>query len=279
MNSIKTQAWAAGLKLVYSKCEFCHRSMALRNFSARKAGIRMRNCWYCSSDCFTSAAQEEFSRLLPSRFDHGSHFARMPLGLSLISRGLITETQFREATDKQKEAGGEIGELLVRHGSVSEKQVTEVRAAQWHCPVFAVPGPLMQTGIHIPSALMRRYSAIPLHYVAATKLLLVGFVHGIEYTLLFAIEQITGCKTQACFVTPSDFEAQMLQIERERLEGCSSREVSFEAAQTSAEMASTLCNFGVDLEADEAMIGRLKEYVWARLKSGAKNVDLLFKLG
>ena len=72
----------------------------------------------------------------------------------------------------------------------------------------------VRTEINIPSTLIQIYSMIPVHYVAATNLLLVGFVHGIEYGLLYAIEQITGCKTKPCFVTPSDFQIQMQHIKR-----------------------------------------------------------------
>jgi hypothetical protein len=84
----------------------------------------MHGRWYCSSPCFTSAAEIEFSGLLTAEQEQASHVSRMPLGLMLISRGLLTSQKLREAIDGQKESGGEIGELLVRHGFVSEKQVT-----------------------------------------------------------------------------------------------------------------------------------------------------------
>ena len=71
---------------------------------------------------------------------------RTPLGLNLISHGLLTIEQLKKATDEQKEAGGEIGELLVRQGSVSEKQVTAIRAAEWGCPVFTVPKHAIRIG-------------------------------------------------------------------------------------------------------------------------------------
>jgi hypothetical protein len=281
MNSIAAPAWVAGLKVATSKCEHCHRSMALRNFSARKAGIKMSECWYCSSTCFTAAVEKKLSDLMQSRLERTNRGSRMPLGLSLINCGLLTTSQFKEAVDMQKEAGGEIGELLVRHGTVSEEQVTAVLAAQWGCPVFSVPKHMTQSGIQIPSTLIRLYSAIPLHYVAATKLLLVGFVHGIEYGLLYAIEQITGCKTQPCFVTSSDFQLQMEHISQaeERLGETAPRGVKIDNVQDPAEMASILCGYGVDLEADEASIGKCMDFLWARLKSGAKNFDLLFKAG
>jgi hypothetical protein len=281
MSSIASPAWVAGLKVVTSKCEYCHRSMALRNFSARKAGIKMGTGWYCSSACFSAGAERKFTELLKPSPERIARFSRMPLGLSLINRGMLTRKQFKEAVEVQKEAGGEIGELLVQNGSVTEEQVTSVLAALWGCPVFAVPKQISPSGVHIPATLIRLYSAIPLHYVAATKLLLVGFVHGIEYGLLYAIEQITGCKTQPCFVTPSDFQSQMqhMNLAEERLGAIVPKEVNIENAQDPAEMASILCGYGVDLEADEATIGKCMEFVWARLKSGPRDFDLLFRAG
>jgi hypothetical protein len=205
----------------------------------------------------------------------------MPLGLILISRNLVTAEQLREATDEQKEAGGEIGEILVRRGFVSEKQVTGVRAVQWSCPVFSVPKHPIHAGIQIPSVLIQLYSAIPLHYVPKTKRLFVGFVHGVEYGLLYAIEQMTGCNTQPCFVTPSDFEIQMrLREQMQDLSGDTTpKELTFEGVQTPAEMAQILCSHGVDIEADEAIVSRCREYLWTRLKYGSQAVDLFFRAG
>jgi Type II secretion system (T2SS), protein E, N-terminal domain len=166
----------------------------------------------------------------------------------------------------------------VRQGSVSEKQVTAVRAAEWGCPVFAVPKQAIRIGINVPSTLMRIYSMIPVHYVVRTNLLLVGFVHNVEYGLLLAIEQITGCETKPCFVTPSDFKTQMQQ-QQKHLEQQGFKELKFERIQTAGEIARTLCTSGLEIEADEAFIGKCKEYLWARLKSGPRAIDLLFRAG
>jgi hypothetical protein len=279
--SFATRAWDAGFKAITARCETCQRSMTLRHFSAQKAGIRMRDHWYCSSACFAAAAEEELSVLAISGKEQANHASRMPLELMLVSRGLLSSSELREVRDEQKEAGEEIGELLVRRGSVSEKDVTAVRATQWGCPVFTVPKHGLPTRIHIPSTFMQLYSMIPLHYVAATNLLLVGFVRNVEYGLLYAIERMTGCKTEACFVTPSDFQNQMQQRRQMEMAGGDTdpNELKFESVHSSAEMASILCSYGVHLEADEALIEKCKEYLWARLKCGPKEVDLLFKAG
>lgn len=281
MQSIALPAWTEKFKPVTAKCHQCDRSLALPHSTARKIGIKMHENWYCSSRCFSEAAESEFASLMVSRPQRSRRLARMPLGLLMVRYGLLNSTQFKEARDKHREAGEEIGEFLVRYGSVSEKQVTAVRALQWGCPVFAVPECGMPTEIHIPATLVRLYSIIPLHYVASTNLLLVGFVHGVEYGLLYAIERITGCKTEACFVTPSDYQIQVQHLEQvnAQCEDETPTEIKFETVQSSSEMARILCSYSIQLEADEAMIGRCREYLWARLKCGDKKVDLLFKAG
>jgi hypothetical protein len=235
----------------------------------------MQDAWYCSSVCFTAAAEQEIVRLLTSGTVLVNHISRLPLGLILINRGLLTIDQLREAINKQKEAGDEIGELLVRQGLLTEKQVTATRATQWGCPVFAVPDHAARVPVNIPLALLQVYSMIPVHYVAATNLLLVGFVHRVEYGLLYAVEQMTGCKTRPCFLTPSDFRIQMQQ--REQLQEPLLKETIFEKIKTPAEMARILCSSSLEIEADEASIGKCREYLWARLKSDSEAVDLLFK--
>jgi hypothetical protein len=281
MQSITLPAWTEKFKAVTAKCRHCNRSVALPHYSARKVGIKMHDNWYCCSNCFAAAAEEQFESLAASRLQRTKRFSRMPLGLLMMRYGLLSRTQFKELRDEQKEAGTEIGELLVRLGSVSEKQVTAVRAVQWGCPVFTVPKWGMPTDIHIPPTLVRRYSTIPLHYVTTTNILLVGFVHGVDYGLLYAIERITGCKTQPCFVTPGDFQNQVQYIEQinAQLGDEAPTEIKFESVQSSSEMARILCSYGVHLEADEAAVGRCKEYLWARVKCKAREVDLLFKAG
>ena len=275
---IAMQTWAAGLKVIVSRCEICQKMLALRRLSARKAGIRMHDSWFCSSRCFRLAAEQEVVRLLKPAKRSAAYVERMPLGLDLVGHGLLTIEQLKKATDEQKITGGEIGELLVGQGSVTEKQVTAVRATEWACPVFTVPKQATRIGIHIPTTLMRLHFMIPVHYVVKTNLLLVGFVHSVEYELLYAIEQMTGCETKPCFVTPTEFRIQMQQYEEAQGRATDNpREIKFESLQSPTEIARILCASGVEIEAEEAFIGRCREYLWGRLKSGVNTVDLLFK--
>jgi len=109
----------------------------------------------------------------------------------------------------------------------------------------------------------------------------VGFVRGIEYGLLYAIEQITGCKTQPCFVTPSDFQVQVEHRDRmlEESRDTSVKEVTFVIDESPAKMAFSLFARCVKLASKEAIIVRCKEYLWARAKGGIQEEDIIFKAG
>jgi hypothetical protein len=258
----------AGANIV--QCDICHRTTLARQISTRKVGIRIRESWYCSAPCFTTAAEKEISRILTSATDQPGHVPRMPLGLNLVRRGFLTVEQLKRATDEQKDTNEDIGEFLVRCGAISEKQLTAVRAADWGCPVFNLPKHSPPVGKSLPQALIRRFLMIPVHYVSATNLLLVGFVRHVEYGLLYAVEQMTECQTKPCFLTASDFELKLQQ-------SAPSRELTFEDTHSVAEMARLLCVHGLDLEADEALIENGRDYVWARLKADSGTLDLLFR--
>jgi hypothetical protein len=280
LPSIPVPAWASGLKTVMIRCDTCRGYRGMRQLATRKDGIWMQGSWYCGGRCFTAAAEKEIVRLLSAPTKPASHVSRMPLGLNLVSHGLLTVEQLKEAANQQKEAGGEIGELLVRNGSVTEKQVTAIRAADWGCPVFVVPQQPSPIAVDIPSTLVRLYLMIPLHYTAATNLLLVGFVQTVEYELLYTIEQMTNCKTKPCFVTPSDFQLQMRHRERIQQQAgyAPPKERKFDDMKKPAEIAQILCTSGIEMEADEALFGKCKDYLWARLKNGSQAADFLFKV-
>ncbi len=275
MQSIQQSALVSGFKMVPCAHATCTRWLTQRHLSARSVGVKLLGRWYCSYSCFASAAADRLSHLLTLNTAPSNRLPRMPLALMLLSQGVLNHRQLKQATDEQKIIGEEMGGLLFRLRMIDEKELTAARAMQWGCPVFTVPNRMADTRIHIPLTLMKLHAMAPLHYVGATSNLLVGFVHGIEYGPLYAIEQIAGCKTQACFVTPSEFQTQLHG--RERNTTAVPDELTFELVQSPAKMARIVCDYGALLNADEVAIARSGGYLWARLKSGGKMTDLLFK--
>src|SRR5271166_1250916 len=87
------------------KCEnpLCDHRRVLWPFGAAKAaGIFLQGRWYCSPDCFENAAQEAFDQLtaIPESNQRKSH--RIPIGLLLLSRGMINDAQLKQALELQR---------------------------------------------------------------------------------------------------------------------------------------------------------------------------------
>lgn len=271
--SNSTPAWLSVLKRDKVRCRVCSQAIAVRP-QAPNAGIRVGDQWFCSPGCFRSGAERQVARMLKFRPEQPVHGERMPLGLSLLRQQLVTVEQLRKASEEHKETGEELGEVLVRHGAVSEKNVTAVRAALWGCPVFAIGNAAAPVSVSIPVTLMRNYSMVPAHYVASTYSLLAGFVHSVEYGMLYAIERIIRCSTKPCFVTPGDFQ---LQMEQQQKREAAAAEITVETIQSPAQIAKSICASALEIEADDALLERCKDYFWVRLKSQSRVLDLVFR--
>ena len=275
IQAIKTSSWAGGFKTVSCSRGGCSRWLTQRHLETGKVGVYLRGSWYCSYRCFTSAAEEVFAQMLGggNHISSSRHNSRMPLGLNMVSKGLLNDAQYREVNEESKQSGEEIGDVVVRRGFADEKQVTAIRAAQWACPVYTAPSRALATHVQIPPTLTKLYTMVPLRQTAATKTLMMGFVQGVEYSPLYAVEQITGYKAQPCFVTPTDY---WNQVEAQR-EANNADELIFDSMQTPEEMTKVVCNYGALLNAAEISIVRCREFLWARAKGGKRTADMLFR--
>lgn len=274
IQAIKTSNWAGGFKTVSCSREGCSRWLTQRYLDTGKVGVYLRGSWFCSYRCCSGASEELFGQMLSSNHISSSrHNSRMPLGLNMVSKGVLSDEQYREVNEESKKNGEEIGDVVIRRGFADEKQVTSIRAAQWGCPVFTVPSRAMATHIQIPPTLTRLYTMVPLRQTAATKILMMGFVNGVEYSPLYAVEQITGYKAQACFLTPTDY---MTQVDAQS-EAYDADEVVFDTMQTPSEMAHIVCNYGSQANAAEVSVVRCREFIWARIQGGKRMADMLFR--
>lgn len=275
LESIGATEWINGLKVVTCAHSRCNRWITQRYLDVRRVGVTFGDQWYCSYGCFQPAAEEQIVKLR-SDAPAGpiSRTSRMPLGLMLVNRGLLTTDQYRYAQEAQRTSGEEMGDVLIQLGLLTERQVTAVRASQWSCPVFSQSSSLFSADAQIPPALMRLSSMAPLHFVSGNRKLLVGFVYGVEYGPLYAVEQMLDCTAQACFITSSEFQLRLMQ----RNEQEHPEELTFEGKNNPAEITRVLCDYGRLVNADEVILRRCRDFLWARLKSRAKSTDLLFRV-
>ena len=254
-------------------CTLARRSW--RRIRWRNARIRLHGRWYCAPQCFEDAARQCFSRISasvipPARVQH-----RIPLGLLLLSRGQLTNGQLRSALEAQQSSGRHrLGEWLEKLGFATEQQVTAALGVQWACPVLS-ECTYRDAGCArlLPYRLLERYRMLPVQFIRATRVFHIAFSDGIDYSALYAMEQMLECRTAACLVSRSTMDQALEELGHERRPG----DLLFESWREPAEMARITCSYVLKLGAEDVRIVGCGEYVWVRLQAGADVTNLLFQ--
>jgi hypothetical protein len=250
----------------------CHNKLLTKYVPGSRIGIFAGETWYCSPDCFAMASRNVLASLSAGSVVEMPRNPRLSLGLALLSKDYLTEEQLRFAAVRSQREGETLETTLVEYGFATEKQLAAARAVQWGCPVLAqdLSGQIVEADL--PPALLRAFSAAPVHYSAKTKRLVLGFVRRVEHSLLQSIEQITGCRPEPCFITPAEFNEQMNGL----VPAAGYEEAVVENPGTVAQMARTLGGFAVEVSAREAGFAKCGSWVWARLTGKRGKVDVLF---
>jgi len=241
----------------------------------RSRGVRLRGARYCQTECLELALVEFLGRARPvsRRATIAAH--RIPLGLLLLSRQQLTAAQLRTALETQRaahrdvgkrksESEKKIGTWLQELGFATEQQVTAALACQWSCPVLrSGPGVLGSGRLSsIPVLLMESFQMMPVELVEATGTLLIAFSEGVDYTLLYAIEQMLGYRTEACLVSPSTLQKSLQAQTRHR----GSTDVVFDRVGDIGECAHIIGNYSAKMKAEEVRLARCGEHLWIRLE-------------
>jgi hypothetical protein len=242
-------------------------------------GVRMQGAWYCGAECLELGLVEFLERenSLPRRATVRPH--RIPLGLQLLSRQQITAAQLRTALEAQRtaergQAGSErkIGAWLQELGFANELQITAALARQWSCPVLrtgadgtgGVQSPLGFSANFrgIPFPLLESFQMMPVELVEATGTLLMAFSEGVDYTILVAIEQMLGYRTESCLVCPSALQRSLQALARRR----GSSDVVFDRMENVRECAHIIGSYSTKVKAEEIRMARCGEHLWIRLE-------------
>jgi Type II secretion system (T2SS), protein E, N-terminal domain len=263
-----------GLKNMRAVCDLaiCHNKQLMRSIPGTRAGIQVGGQWYCSVDCFALAARLPLSTLSQNRTFANVRRPRLPLGLALLSKGSLTAEDLRITSLQGHRDEDELADILVRMKLVTEKQIATARSQQWGYPVFARDFSGQLVCLEIPRSLLRAYSAAPLHYSSSAKRILLGFASRVEHSLLYSIEQITGCRVEPCFITATDFEEQMARLTAPP----DYQEQVINEPGPPEKMARTVGRAAVDVGAREASFGQCKNHIWVRILGKRGKVDIVF---
>jgi hypothetical protein len=238
-----------------------HARRLWRRLRGRPGGVLFEGSTYCVDRCLERVVRDTLGRLKSApRRAPAAH--RVPLGLLLLSRQQLSAEQLRQALAAQRSAGrGKIGEWLQTLGFVSDEQVTAALAWQWSCPVLRVPLPPSNGRVpRVPAILLELFAMFAVDYVPSTSTLHVAFSERIDYTILYAIEQMLGCRTEPCLVVPGWLNQKLQALSECHLED----EIVLERADT-AEFARSIRSYSMLTAASEVRLASCGPHLWARL--------------
>ena len=259
------------------RLECVHRQSIWRRALSKEPGVLVEGRHYCLEHCLEPALEEMIVRTQSGR--QSSRVAhRVPLGLLLVSRRQLTPEQLRAALETQRREGhGRLGDWLLSLGFADEQQITSALARQWSCPVLRVDSsyPRSTRIPQIPFTLLESFAIVPVDYVEATQTLHVAFGEGIDYNLLYAMEKMTGCHTEACMAVPSFIRRSLQDLMPRRGE----HELSFIHVSSGTDLVRTLRSYCARVSATEIRLASCRGWLWARLSRISRPaLDLLFNM-
>jgi hypothetical protein len=239
-------------------------------------GMRLHGRWYCSPNCFEHAALDRILRLLvaPEAVRRKTH--RIPMGLLLLSRGVINDVQLKHALALQREQGkGMIGKFLKEIEAVTDQEIASGLAAQWGCPFYPLDNArdFLDCAPLLPLTLLETGRMLPVHHTRIQETLYLAFVEGIDRTALYAVEQMLHLKTIPCIVSESAMLHALEQI----------RQVSevpatvFDSPIDAEEIARTTRSYAWQLSAQDVSMVRSGRFLWIRLQTPHTSKDILFQ--
>jgi len=237
--------------------------------------IRLHGARYCAPQCFEYAARQCLAHICDTDAPVQPVRHRIPLGLLMLSRGQLSNRQLRSALEAQQTSGRHrLGEWLEKLGFATEQQVTTALGLQWACPVLATRvSPASRCVRLIPFRILESYRMLPIQFVENTRTFYVAFSEGIDYAVLYAVEQMLECRTEACLVSRSTMDETLEQIGRDRSAG----DLLFEGWRHPPEMARITCGYVLKLGAEDVRVVACGCYIWVRLSAGREIANLIFR--
>ncbi len=195
---------SAGLLTGRCRCGGLPLAVRLRMRSGQRP--QFDGTWHCSGRCLEAAVRATVRRefragaSVESRVRH-----RIPLGLILQSRGVLTAEELRRALLLQEEAGAKLGDVLVQHFRVDERRIAAALAAQWNAPSWHLPANASEELLRLaPLPLFRASGSLPLRLVG-TRLSLAS-ADGVDPPIALALERMHGVTVESGIALTSAME-------------------------------------------------------------------------
>jgi hypothetical protein len=191
------------------------------------------------------------------------------------SLGLISNECLQTALQAQRESGkGRVGDWLRWQGAVTEGQVTRALAMQWSLPVYPLEkrDDNLNFAHLVPFPLLDDFQMLPVHRTHPSGLLHVAFSSRVDYTALYAIEQMLECRTEPCVAKESCIEKALERLHRE---ACST-DIPIEEADEPSIISHATLEQALKFGTQEVRVVGCANNIWIRLRAPEGARDLLF---
>ncbi|MGH9393584.1 MAG: hypothetical protein ACRD1E_05395 [Terriglobales bacterium] len=255
----------------------CSERNGLRAWWKLPARIQLQQGYCCSPECFQAAFERLAAAIVHAPPPGPARAHRIPLGLTLLSRGHIDHAQLRLALEAHHGRGGRVGEWLVRQGAASEDDVATAVALQWARPTFPLASSQgwRQCRTWMPLTLLEAMRMLPLHFAAQRRRLYVGFTQTVDSSALAALAQVFECETESCIVTDSALQAVFEQM-RALPDAEQVQDVSFDRMSDAGEIAGIVRQYARYAEARQIRLASVGPFLWVRIR-GQRAVHLSFR--
>jgi hypothetical protein len=238
----------------------------------RNAGVFLGDKWYCSEACLKRGMERLILRTPKLVVAHKPSAHRLPLGLLMLSRGVIDEPDLAAALAmKSKCPQQRIGECMRNLGLVNEEEVTRALGMQSCLPVLLGYEP--EAEHLVPLRLQEAAEVFCFRSRYNPKLVYAGFATGVDRPVVSGVEAMLGSPVEPCII-PAHVVAEKLAVLAERHEGS---ELVFEARMAVPETVRSICSYARQVGTERIRIASTRHYLWARLQ-GQNDHDLLFRL-
>jgi len=228
--------------------------------------------WFCSARCLEESLEDHMLGSFLKDHRPAPIRTTMPMGLMMLSRGVISDPQLRDAIAMQHDSGEKIGTCLQRMGCISFEDIASVVATQWGCPVFPAESVQPACSMLIPLSLVESFRMLPVHLVTQGRRLFVGFCDKINHTALISIERMLACKTEACVIPEPKF-LQVLDHRKRDTNG----EVAVNRPRNAAEAARMIRSYAQQTGAGAIRLCAMEGSIWVRFLSRGSHLDLVFE--
>lgn len=135
----------------------------------------------------------------------------MRLGELLISNGLITEAELKQALKQQVNSNKKLGEILIESGEITERQLVEVLEFQLGIPVVNMKEATFEkTAIQlIHESVARKYNLIPMDQKGGK--IRIAMIDPLNHEAIKQIQLLTGWSVLPLLITPSELQEAITQ--------------------------------------------------------------------